>query len=127
MKTYAAVAGLTVVFIATITLSYTVFAPINQPPISARATTKAIRNNDSNKPVLGTATNGTDEIVAKINYWKKVIADHPDYRDGYMQLASLTYQMGNRAASIDYVEKVLQFDPNYLPAKELRNSISLEN
>lgn len=127
MKIYAIAAGLIFVFITTIALTYTIVAQTNQSPITTDANAEPTIVSEINKPVLGEFTQENEELINRINYWKKVVIDYPNYRDGYMQLAILTYQIGNMVASINYVEKVLELDPNYQPAKELRDSISSGN
>src|SRR5258706_9890046 len=38
-------------------------------------------------------------------FWQNIVSVHPDYRDGYVQLASLAYDEGNLPVATDYILK----------------------
>lgn len=44
-------------------------------------------------------------------YWQSVIAAKPDYRDAYLALASLAYQLGHRIRAQTYLQKAVVLDP----------------
>lgn len=56
---------------------------------------------------------------AQYRYWRMVIEDHPDYRDGFVRLAMLAYQLGERNKSREYIEKIRALDPNFEGLREL--------
>lgn len=56
-------------------------------------------------------------------YWEHVVAEHHDYRDGYMQLALLSYQLGNTNDARLYVERVLSLDPNFEKGREMEKKL----
>lgn len=57
-------------------------------------------------------------------YWKTIIQDHPDYRDGYIQAAIRAYQLGMISEAKKYLEKARSIDPNFtgIPAIEDQQS-----
>lgn len=79
--------------------------------------TKALRQKKANLD--------PEEIQKQINYWKKILVDKPDYRDGYLQLAKLYWQIYDEEAARDNLQKALELDPNYPPALELQNLTKL--
>lgn len=62
-------------------------------------------------------------IETEIQKWKRVVAVRPDYRDGYFELAILTYRLGRLDKTRLYLEKVLALDPNYEPARKLEKIV----
>ncbi|MEK7119727.1 MAG: hypothetical protein AAB889_04380 [Patescibacteria group bacterium] len=44
-------------------------------------------------------------------YWQTVIKEKPDYRDAYLALAALAYQLGYKTDTKQYVEKIRAIDP----------------
>ncbi|KPJ71036.1 hypothetical protein AMJ51_00295 [Microgenomates bacterium DG_75] len=86
----------------------------------------------STSQVLGEQTNPQlDELWQKKHYsdpndikrlivaWGKLIEEKPDYRDAYLQLAYLHYKLYENEEAKEYLEKALELDPNFKPAKEL--------
>ncbi len=59
-------------------------------------------------------------------FWQQVVRDHPDYRDGYIQLALVSYQLELTEESRSYVEKIKSLDPNYPGIKEFEGLLSKE-
>jgi tetratricopeptide (TPR) repeat protein len=63
------------------------------------------------------------EVVDEFTKWQQFTQEHPGYRDGYVQLAELSYRLGNVSESRQYVSKALELDPNFEPAIELQKKI----
>lgn len=88
------------------------------------------RNKEAtNYSVLGTSLSPL-EISAKLRsepqrirdeiaFWEKIIAEKPDYRDAYLQLSILNYQIYENEKAKIYLKKVLYLDPNFESAKKL--------
>jgi len=85
-----------------------------------------------NKPestsVLGAEENGTRENTAtreslntEYAYWQAIVDVRPDYRDGYVRLALLAYQLGKQSESKAYVDAIRHLDPNYQGLKALED------
>jgi tetratricopeptide (TPR) repeat protein len=55
----------------------------------------------------------------EVKYWKSVTEKYPNYRDAYIKLAALNYQLSNSSAAAIYLEKARRIDPNYPEAVEL--------
>ena len=64
-------------------------------------------------PVLGAATTIKNQQATRdMQYWKQIVSNRPDYRDAYIQLASITYHSGNLTQAHDYLQKAQTLDPN---------------
>ena len=59
-----------------------------------------------------------------MRYWQDVLAKHPDYRDGYIQLASLAYDNGNLTQTHAYLAQAQTLDPNNTTVNVLINFTS---
>lgn len=64
------------------------------------------------------------EIEAKITHWQEVVKEKPDYRDAYFELALLSYRLKRITEAKMYLEKVLELDPNYGPAKDFERILT---
>lgn len=67
------------------------------------------------------------EVQSAIASWGEFMITHAGYRDGYMHIAMLYYQLGDTNNAMKYVEKVLSIDPNYLPALKLKGILLTAN
>jgi len=64
-------------------------------------------------PVLGAQTSAlAQREAAHMKYWQDTAANLPDYRDAYIQLASLSYREGNLTQAHAYLLKAQILDPN---------------
>lgn len=88
--------------------------------------------------VLGTSTldpeilldnwkNLTQNLTTQYNYWQNVVATKPDYRDAYLTLASLAYQLSRINEAKNYTVKALELDPNSVGAQKLLGILSQGN
>lgn len=53
-----------------------------------------------------------EELQSEKQYWTDVSLRYPAYRDAYIQLAVVMYQLGEKKESMEYAEKSLTLDPN---------------
>jgi len=95
----------------------------------------AEKNQNNSPQVLGeTASNlnhlwqqkhlaDPQDIRKLISLWEKIVAEKPDYRDGYLQLAILNYKIWQNEKAQEYLKKALIVDPNFGPALELEKII----
>lgn len=51
-------------------------------------------------------------IEQKLLFWQDIVAQKPDYRDGFIQLSSLSYQLNNIEQAKTYALKAQTLDPN---------------
>lgn len=79
-----------------LSLVYFLLSPKNQPPSIAA------------------------ELRHKISTWEEIAQAKPDYRDAWLQLAKLHYELKEVNLAKYYVEKALQLDPNYEVAQQFR-------
>lgn len=59
------------------------------------------------------------------DFWKQTIAIHPDYEDGYVQLVTLSYQLGYNDDVVRYIEKLRELNPNHKQLKTLMGLIEI--
>ena len=85
---------------------------------------------NSDSLVLGTMTSKLEETLLAFHpappianteesFWKKIVEERPDYRDGYIILALLSYKRKSFSEAMAYKSKALALDPNYPLPKEL--------
>lgn len=65
------------------------------------------------------------DIRRLIAAWEKILEEKPDYRDGWLQLTILHYKLYEDEKAKKCLEKALELDPNFEPAKKLENIINL--
>jgi tetratricopeptide (TPR) repeat protein len=76
-------------------------------------------------PVLGADTTAQAQRESgEITYWQKIASAHPDYRDAYIQLATLSYAQGNLAQTKVYIQKAAELDPNGKAVSSLQEFIT---
>ncbi|MGB9911659.1 MAG: hypothetical protein ACPLKP_03655 [Microgenomates group bacterium] len=64
-----------------------------------------------------------EDIKKLINGWERILEKYPNYRDGWLQLAVLTYKNSQEEKTKESLKKALSLDPNYLLANELEKII----
>lgn len=69
--------------------------------------------------ILAKIKNEPQRIKNEISFWEKVVSEKPDYRDAYLQLAILNYQIYENEKAKEYLRIALELDPNYEPARKL--------
>ncbi len=60
--------------------------------------------------VLGVKTSPEDELI----YWKTIVEKSPTYRDGYIELARIEFEMGDKLSANNNLEIAKKIDPNSL-------------
>ena len=67
----------------------------------------------------------TDRIAVEqqAKQWKSILLKYPDYRDGYYHLSLLEYELGHTADALKYDQQALIIDPNYAPARKLKDKL----
>jgi len=74
-------------------------------------------NSQRVKRVLAAQTeysNQSSKLQRQYDSWQQVVIEHPGYRDGYLQLAIISLEMGQKNAAQSWLKKVYDLDPNYL-------------
>ncbi len=96
-----------------------------------------IESSQKNNPqVLGETINPTlvslrqqknlsdpEDIKKLIVFWENIVAEKPDYRDAYLQLAVLNYKIWQNEKAEEYLKKALIIDPNFEPTLKLKKII----
>ena len=82
-----------------------------------------------NKDVLGANIPESSKDLLMLensrDFWKQTIAAHPDYEDGYIQLITLSYQLGNNNDVVLYIEELQKLNPNHRQLKTLMGLIEI--
>lgn len=63
------------------------------------------------------------QLQQQVEVWEKQVQTRPDYRDAYLQLALLYYQLGERAQARENIAKARQLDPVYPAVKQLTDLV----
>lgn len=64
-------------------------------------------------------TNEKFRILKEVSFWENEVITKPGYRDAYMKLAVLNFQMKNFTEARVNLEKALELDPNFEKGREL--------
>lgn len=86
----------------------------------------------NNNQVLGASTeidnlwqkyqeNNPQELNKLISYWESVVNKTPTYLNGWVYLGYYQFQLGNIEEAKESIKQALSIDPNFEPAKELKN------
>lgn len=57
----------------------------------------------------------------EVLYWQDIVGKYKDYRDGYYNIALLSYRLGEDKKAWDNLQKALILDPNFEPARTLES------
>jgi thioredoxin-like negative regulator of GroEL len=84
------------------------------------------QKNNSQVLVLRQQKNLSDpeDIKKLITFWEKIVAEKPNYRDAYLQLAVLQYKVWQNEKAEKYLKKALIVDPNFEASLQLKQLIS---
>lgn len=75
---------------------------------------------NSSQKILGSKTEAKTDYNQQIVFWQNWQQHHPEYRDGFVQLAYLYQKSGNVLQAKIAVQKIFQVDPNFqLPVQLL--------
>lgn len=66
-------------------------------------------------------------LEREYRFWQSVVKDKPDYRDAYLALSALAYQLSRRQEARAYLTHVLSIDPNDHRAQQLLGVLSKED
>ncbi|MBU1127197.1 MAG: hypothetical protein ABIH88_02775 [Patescibacteria group bacterium] len=64
------------------------------------------------------------EIKKQIEYWEKVVKKKKDYRDAYLKLAILYFNLGDKKNSLENLKTAIEIDPNYDLGKKLLEELN---
>lgn len=56
-------------------------------------------------------------------FWKNSLTKYQNYRDIYLKIASLEYQLGDTDAAKEDLNKALEIDPNFEKSRELQKIV----
>ena len=54
------------------------------------------------------------EAIKRREFWQSVVKEHPNYRDGWVQLLYLAYNSGYLLEAKSYLEKISALDPIFI-------------
>jgi tetratricopeptide (TPR) repeat protein len=91
--------GAIIILIAIVVVTYNLFLNLNQ------------ENNLANKKI---------SLTRQEIFWREQVKVHPDYRDAYMSLALVEYQLNNLSEAQSNLDKAMALDPNFKEGRELK-------
>lgn len=62
-------------------------------------------------------------IIGEINFWQHSSENRPGYRDAYLKLSVLNWQIENNDESKKFLDKVLEIDPNNPTVQNVKAAI----
>lgn len=65
-----------------------------------------------------------NELQRRLDFWKKEVKIHPNYRDAYFNLALISYQLKDFDSSIYNLQKALEIDPNFEKGRQFQEILS---
>jgi len=68
-----------------------------------------------------------EKVRKDINYWETVLKAKPHYRDVFIRLAALNYQLGNEKKGKDYWQKAFYLDPNNEFVRKIGEMLGVAN
>ncbi|SRR5258708_3135010 len=78
----------------------------------------------TNNKVLG-ASIDTSSLQTEKLYWQKIIVDNPTYTDGYLQLAKVDTELGNKNEAKFFIDKAISLEPNSTKITEIQKQLGL--
>ncbi|SRR5260221_781014 len=76
------------------------------------------------RKVLGTSIDVSPLQNEKI-YWQGIVEKNPTYVDGYLELAKVDVELGNKNEAINSIEKALTLNPNSAKITEVQKQLGL--
>jgi len=64
------------------------------------------------------------DIEKLIQAWEKILSEKPEYRDAYLNLAWLHYQIYENQKAKENLKKAIDLDPNFEPTLKLQKIIN---
>lgn len=83
-----------------------------------------INNYLSSKKVLGASIDITP-LQNEENYWQNLVSKTPSFTDGYLQLAKISVELGNKNQGEGYIIKALSLDPNNTKVISVQKELGL--
>lgn len=74
--------------------------------------------------VLGTSVD-TTPLQNEKKYWENILKDTPTYIDGYLQIAKVEVELGNKNEALNMIQKALILDPNSIRITEVQKNLGL--
>lgn len=63
-------------------------------------------------------------IEKEIRQWEQTLEKYPDYRDLYLKLVVLNWQVNNHQKAQEYLQKAKELDPNFQTTKEIEKALT---
>ncbi len=63
-------------------------------------------------------------LVQQQSYWEGIVEEHEGYRDGYFQLAVISYQLDEKGKAQEYLDRAMALDPNFVQGKEFQKKLA---
>lgn len=66
------------------------------------------------------------KITQELTYWQNIARQYANYRDVYVRMATLYYQIGEKEQAEAVLKKALSLDPNFENAKIVEEKLRLQ-
>src|SRR6185295_9233925 len=76
----------------------------------------ALKNLEGSRNVLAQKTS----LIEERDKWEKILIRYPDYRDGFLALSRIQYQLGDPNGALNSINTALKIDPNSTEAKKFK-------
>jgi len=76
------------------------------------------------KKVLGTSVDTTPLQNEKV-YWQSLVNKNPTYIDGYLELAKIDVELGDKNEATNFIIKALTLSPNSTKITEVQKQLGL--
>ena len=89
---------------------------------------RIIRNSEQSQEIknkIEFQKNEPERIKNEIIKWDKIVFDYPNFRDGFLKLAVLNWQIYNQDLSRWYWQKAFELDPNGVKTQQVGLALEL--
>ncbi len=76
------------------------------------------------KKVLGASVD-VSPLRNEKDYWENLVSQNPSYTDGYLELAKIDVELGDKNEATSYITKALTLDPNSSKITSVQKALGL--
>ncbi len=74
--------------------------------------------------VLGISVDVTP-LQNEKDYWENIVSQNPSYTDGYLEIAKVDVELGDKNEATAYITKALTLDPNSTEITSVQKALGL--
>ncbi len=61
----------------------------------------------------------------RLSQWEDITKEFPGFRDGYLQAAMISYQLGDIVKSKKYTQEAINVDPNFIQSRKMSSILGM--